>query len=380
MTSALRGHHADGDSVGKALLVAFEDGVEPGAAEVRHVPKVRGRAVGPDGRAPPRGQRRGGRRGCRRSPESISPPADTTTAASRTSCFTSSSATLPITSLLADMSQSPIPRFAVLAMGAGARIIRLATGVADTLVRGQQHVIELAPQTRQAEIRSDVELGDDLCGQRAQFGVGVLRTPQQELERRIWRRCGRRASKRPLACSIAARASNSSRQRVVEGLATRLIERVGQVDVVALAADDRALSSSIRSASTMTVWTRPAGVDEAVTARERPCRRCSAWSRASWTCCAVVRMLMGEQQLGGRHDLARLVAVHAGDLVGPLPRCPTNQKRKLPTLRSGETSADRSARDDTPRSYIDRSSHFSALSQQVFGGGVRRGGDHPTSG
>jgi hypothetical protein len=37
---------------------------------------------------------------------------------------------------------------------------------------------------------------------------------------------------------------------------------------------------------------------------------------------AVVGVFMGQEELGGRNNLAWLIAVHAGDLVGPLPPLP----------------------------------------------------------
>ena len=100
-----------------------------------------------------------------------------------------------------------------------------------------------------------------------------------------------------------------------------MVESVGQVDVIALTTDQRAVAVKhpVREDDDGVLAT--GGVDESVAAGERPAEVQEVVEKVL-DVLAIVGMLMGEQQFGGGHDGTWLVAVHARDLVGPFPSLP----------------------------------------------------------
>ena len=124
----------------------------------RSHPRVRGRAPGSDDPTP--ASRAASRWVTRVStvPESTSPPAETTTAASRTSCLTSNNATLPLTSWLHIKPNGALPvepKPAGLSDAGRNEVgaLTVASG-ADAVVHGQQQMIELAAASCPAGYRS----------------------------------------------------------------------------------------------------------------------------------------------------------------------------------------------------------------------------------
>lgn len=159
--------------------------------------------------------------------------------------------------------------------------------------------------------------GEESFGDVAEFGVGVLGVPDEDVEGAVG---GDAVDEHEHAFGLFDRSAGGGEvgDDVVDCFGDGGVDGVGDVDVEAGAADDLTVLVEDAVADDDDRAGVPFGVDDAVAAAE-----CSAGGadrvQGVGDVGSVVGVLVGEKQFGGRGDGGGVVSVHAGDGVGPFP-------------------------------------------------------------